>query len=183
MLSNKTQNEKSETFLLAHALLLLVLSLLVGVQGVFEMIDYMPHIISAGCINCGAYVASIPSTLIMYLWFSVSVAVFYYRESKYYFNVIFRFGKETWDMDELEYPPATMSYFCDLIRKDAERLSNLFEAENCEKPIVYKMKFRCKDSKFKFELKYEKDLPSDFQPEQVFIEWKQKIKNKSILLL
>lgn len=105
------------------------------------------------------------------------------RENKYYFNVIFRFGKETWDMDELEYPPATMSYFCDLIRKDAERLSNLFEAENCEKPIVYKMKFRCKDSKFKFELKYEKDLPSDFQPEQVFIEWKQKIKNKSILLL
>ena len=57
MLSNKTQNEKSETFLLAHALLLLVLSLLVGVQGVFEIIDYMPHIISAGCINCGAYVA------------------------------------------------------------------------------------------------------------------------------
>ena len=105
------------------------------------------------------------------------------RENKYYFNVIFRFGKETWDMDELEYPPATMSYFCDLIRKDAERLSNLFEAENREKPIMYKMKFRCKDSKFKFELKYEKDLPSDFQPEQVFIEWKQKIKNKSILLL
>ena len=83
MLSNKTQAEKSETFLL------------VGVQGVFEIIDYMPHIISAGCINCGAYAASIPSTLIMYLWFSVSVAVFYYRENKYYFNVIFRFGKET----------------------------------------------------------------------------------------
>ena len=95
MLSNKTQTEKSETFLLAHALLLLVLSLLVGVQRVFEIIDYMPHIISAGCVNCGAYVASIPSTLIMYLWFSVSVAVFYYRENKYYFNVIFRFGKET----------------------------------------------------------------------------------------
>ena len=74
MLNNKTQAEKSETFLLAHALLLLVLSLLVGVQGVFEIIDYMPHIISAGCVNCGAYVASIPSTLIMYLWFSVSVA-------------------------------------------------------------------------------------------------------------
>ena len=69
MLSNKTQTEKSETFLLAHALLLLVLSLLVGVQGIFEIIDYMPHIISAGCVNCGAYVASIPSTLIMYLWF------------------------------------------------------------------------------------------------------------------
>ena len=81
MLSNKTQNEKSETFLLAHALLLLVLSLLVGVQGVFEIIDYMPHIISAGCINCGAYVASIPSTLIMYLWFSVSVAVKVERKS------------------------------------------------------------------------------------------------------
>ena len=95
MLNNKTQTEKSETFLLAHALLLLVLSLLVGVQGVFEIIDYMPHIIPAGCINCGAYAASIPSTLIMYLWFSVSVAVFYYRENKYYFNVIFRFGKET----------------------------------------------------------------------------------------
>ena len=86
-------------------------------------------------------------------------------------------------MDELEYPPATMSYFCDLIRKDAERLSNLLELENCEKSIVYKMKFRRKVWKFKFVLKYEKDLPSDFQPEQVFIEWKQKIKNKSILLL
>ena len=61
MLSNKTQAEKSETFLLAHALLLFVLSLLVGVQGVFEIIDYMPHIISAGCINCGAYAASIRS--------------------------------------------------------------------------------------------------------------------------
>ena len=88
MLSNKTQTEKSETFLLAHALLLFVLSLLVGVQGVFEIIDYMPHIISAGCINCGAYVASIPSTLIMYLWFSVSVAVFYYRESRKMFTLI-----------------------------------------------------------------------------------------------
>ena len=61
MLSNKTQNEKSETFLLAHALLLLVLSLLVGVQGVFEIIDYMPHIISAGCVNCGAYVPARPA--------------------------------------------------------------------------------------------------------------------------
>ncbi|MFR2155307.1 MAG: hypothetical protein ACLS48_12205 [[Eubacterium] siraeum] len=88
MLSNKTQTEKSETFLLAHALLLFVLSLLVGVQGVFEIIDYMPHIISAGCINCGAYAASIPSTLIMYLWFSVSVAVFYYRESRKMFTLI-----------------------------------------------------------------------------------------------
>ena len=95
MLSNKTYSEKNDTVLLAHAALLLVMSLLVAVQGVFEIIDYMPHIISAGCINCGAYVASIPSTLIMYLWFSVSVAVFYYRENKYYFNVIFRFGKET----------------------------------------------------------------------------------------
>lgn len=88
MLSNKTQTEKSETFLLAHALLLFVLSLLVGVQGVFEIIDYMPHIISAGCVNCGAYAASIPSTLIMYLWFSVSVAVFYYRESRKMFTLI-----------------------------------------------------------------------------------------------
>lgn len=88
MLSNKTQAEKSETFLLAHALLLFVLSLLVGVQGVFEIIDYMPHIISAGCVNCGAYAASIPSTLIMYLWFSVSVAVFYYRESRKMFTLI-----------------------------------------------------------------------------------------------
>ena len=33
MLSNKTQTEKSETFLLAHALLLFVLSLLVGGTG------------------------------------------------------------------------------------------------------------------------------------------------------
>ena len=51
MLSNKTHSEKNDTVLLAHAALLLVMSLLVAVQGVFEIIDYMPHIISAGCVN------------------------------------------------------------------------------------------------------------------------------------
>lgn len=69
MLSNKTYSEKNDTVLLAHAALLLVMSLLVAVQGVFEIIDYMPHIISAGCVNCAAYAASIPTTLIMYIWF------------------------------------------------------------------------------------------------------------------
>ena len=144
----------------------------------------MPHIISAGCINCGAYVASIPSTLIMYLWFSVSVAVFLLQGKT---SIILMLSLDLVKKHRIWMNWSTLPLrcliFCDLIRKDAERLSNLFEAENCEKPIVYKMKFRCKDSKFKFELKYEKDLPSDFQPEQVFIEWKQKIKNKSILLL
>ncbi len=105
------------------------------------------------------------------------------RENKYYFNVFFRFGKETWDMGELEYPPETVSYFCGLIKQDAERLSQLYEAEKREKPVMYKMKFRFKDSKFKFELKYDNDFPIDFQPEQAFSEWKQKMKNKSIILL
>lgn len=82
MLSNKTHSEKNDTVLLAHAALLLVMSLLVAVQGVFEIIDYMPHIISAGCVNCAAYAASIPTTLIMYIWFSLSAAVYYYRDSK-----------------------------------------------------------------------------------------------------
>lgn len=88
MLSNKTHSEKNDTVLLAHAALLLVMSLLVAVQGVFEIIDYMPHIISAGCVNCAAYAASIPTTLIMYIWFSVSAAVYYYRSSQKMFHLI-----------------------------------------------------------------------------------------------
>ncbi len=88
MLSNKTVAEKKEMFLLGHAAVLLVLSLLVAVQGVFEIIDYMPHIISAGCVTCAAYTASIPATLIMYIWFSVSVMLFYYRNIRKCFRLI-----------------------------------------------------------------------------------------------
>ncbi len=88
MLSNKTRCEKNDAALLAHAAVLLVLSLLVAVQGVFEIIDYIPHIISAGCVNCAAYAASIPTTLIMYIWFSVSAAVYYYRSSQKMFHLI-----------------------------------------------------------------------------------------------
>ena len=88
MLSNKTVAEKKEMFLLGHAAVLLVLSLLVAVQGVFEIIDYMPHIISAGCVTCAAYTASIPATLIMYIWFSVSVMLFYYRNIRKCFKLI-----------------------------------------------------------------------------------------------
>ena len=88
MLSNKTYSEKNDALLLAHAAALLVLSLLVAVQGVFEIIDYMPHIISAGCVICAAYTASIPATLIMYIWFSVSAAVYYYRSSQKMFRLI-----------------------------------------------------------------------------------------------
>lgn len=88
MLSNKTRCEKNDAALLAHAAVLLVLSLLVAVQGVFEIIDYIPHIISAGCVSCAAYVTSIPSTLIMYIWFSVSAAVYYYRSSQKMFRLI-----------------------------------------------------------------------------------------------
>ena len=63
MLSNKTQAEKSETFLLAHALLLFVLSLLVGVQGVFEIIDYMPHISNvASEMECTGLIPVQPET-------------------------------------------------------------------------------------------------------------------------
>lgn len=88
MLSNKTYSEKNDAFLLAHAAALLVLSLLVAVQGVFEIIDYIPHIISAGCVTCAAYTASIPTTLIMYIWFSVSAAVYYYKGSQKMFRLI-----------------------------------------------------------------------------------------------
>ncbi len=88
MLSNKTYSEKNDALLLAHAAVLLVLSLLVAVQGIFEVIDYIPHIISAGCVTCAAYTVSIPATLIMYIWFSVSAAVYYYRDSQKMFRII-----------------------------------------------------------------------------------------------
>lgn len=88
MLSNKTYSEKNDALLLAHAAVLLVLSLLVAVQGIFEVIDYIPHIISAGCVTCTAYTVSIPATLIMYIWFSVSAAVYYYKDSQKMFRII-----------------------------------------------------------------------------------------------
>lgn len=88
MLSNKTVTEKKEMILLGHAAVLLVLSLLVAVQGVFEIIDYIPHIISAGCVTCAAYTASIPATIVMYIWFSVSVAVYYYRGTQKMFRFV-----------------------------------------------------------------------------------------------
>ena len=88
MLSNKTYSEKNDALLLAHAAVLLVLSLLVAVQGIFEVIDYIPHIISAGCVTCAAYTASIPATLIMYIWFSVSAVVYYYKDSQKMFRII-----------------------------------------------------------------------------------------------
>lgn len=88
MLSNKTYSEKNDALLLAHAAVLLVLSLLVAVQGIFEVIDYIPHIISAGCVTCAAYTVSIPATLIMYIWFSVSAAVYYYKDSQKMFRII-----------------------------------------------------------------------------------------------
>ena len=59
-----------------------------AVQGIFEVIDYIPHIISAGCVTCAAYTASIPATLIMYIWFSVSAAVYYYKDSQKMFRII-----------------------------------------------------------------------------------------------
>jgi len=110
----------------------------------------------------------------------IFVYIFMDKE-QYYFNAFFRFGKETWDVEELEYQADTVEYFNQLIKQDADRLPIIFDEAKREKPVLYKMKFRCKDQKFKFDLKYDKDISNNLHSEQDFYEWKESIKKKNIL--
>lgn len=108
-------------------------------------------------------------------------AYLYMNGMEYYFNAFFRFGKETWDINELEYPQDTTEYFRQLIKVEADRFSEVFDRSEREKPVLCKMKFRCKDQKFKFEMKYKKDCSMRFDPEQDFKDWLNVIKRKPIL--
>lgn len=74
--------EKRKTILAIHGTLLLMMSLLVAVQGVFEIIDYIPYIMSNDSMSCVAYIASIPATLLMYILLGVAVNVYYYSSSE-----------------------------------------------------------------------------------------------------
>lgn len=73
--------EKQNAVLSVHAVVLLMMSLLVAVQGVFEIIDTVPHIVSTGCASCVAYTATIPATLLMYILFGIAIIIFCYTSS------------------------------------------------------------------------------------------------------
>lgn len=81
MLEINNQSEKRKTILAVHGTILLMMSLLVAVQGVFEIIDYIPYIISTGSMSCAAYIATIPATLIMYILLGIAVNIYYYNSS------------------------------------------------------------------------------------------------------
>ena len=82
MLDINNQSEKRKTVLAVHGTILLMLSLLLAVQGVFEIIDYIPYIISTGSMSCVAYIATIPATLIMYILLGIAVNIYYYNSSE-----------------------------------------------------------------------------------------------------
>ncbi|MCH5203984.1 MAG: hypothetical protein J1F03_04495 [Oscillospiraceae bacterium] len=84
-------------------------------------------------------------------------------------------------MDELEYPKDTIDYFNQLVKTEADRFPEVFDKSKREKPVLCKMRFRCKDQKFKFELKYKKDCSMNFDPEQDFRDWLNSVKRKPIL--
>lgn len=85
---NKALIQKRETILPAVAALLMIVSATVMIQGIFEIIDYLPHIETDGCILCTAYVCSIPCSLICNFVFAGAVLYYYYKNSRKLFFIM-----------------------------------------------------------------------------------------------
>ncbi len=108
-------------------------------------------------------------------------AYIYTKEDQYYFNAFFRIGKETWDIIDLEYPIEVVQEFQSLILSEVDKMRILFKENKREMPIEQKLKFQLKSQKFKFDLKYPKEIKHS-DPRSAFGKWKQSIKKKRILL-
>ncbi|MBQ6943695.1 MAG: hypothetical protein IJN43_05120 [Ruminococcus sp.] len=101
----------------------------------------------------------------------------YMKKEQYFFNSFFRFGKEIWDIDDLEYPRDCVKRFMQLINEETAKFPLLFEGFKREKPILYKMMYQCNTQKFNFSLKYDGDIASKFFPEQDFDNWIESVKD------
>lgn len=75
----KTLSEKYEMGMAVCAVILLICSLIISVQGYFEILDYLPHITVDGCVLCGSYASSIPCTVIADIFFGISALRYFYK--------------------------------------------------------------------------------------------------------
>lgn len=78
-MSKKISVGKTEQAVLVFGVILIVMSIMGIVQGYFETVDYIPHIIADKCYLCLSYLISIPCTISFFIVYGV-VAL------KYYFN-------------------------------------------------------------------------------------------------
>lgn len=102
----------------------------------------------------------------------------YMNGENYFFNAIFRIGKETWNVEELEYPEEMLVKFRTLIQNETSRLPVLFEQYKREAPIQYKIHFKSKGNKIELDLKYKKELDLSMNPQVIFDKWLQAVKKK-----
>lgn len=84
----KNSTEVREIQIAVCAVLLLICTVIISVQGFFEILDYLPHITADSCALCGAYTASIPCTVIADAFFSIAALKYYYRGKTRLFTLL-----------------------------------------------------------------------------------------------
>lgn len=75
----KNPTEKREIQIAACAVILLICTIIISVQGYFEILDYLPHITTDSCALCGAYTVSIPCTVIADAFFGIAALIYFYK--------------------------------------------------------------------------------------------------------
>jgi len=109
-------------------------------------------------------------------------AFIFQREDEFYFNSVFKIGKEYLTIRDLEYPIEVENDFMELATDIIKLFPAVFDNYNREKPIQYKLIFNVKTKKLKFELEYSKDIDTSKPCDSVFDEWKKKLSKKSFFL-
>lgn len=79
---NKNKTDRLETKLFITGIILFSLSLVIAIQGYFEVLDYIPHIEKDGCMVCTMYCISIPCGLAESLCFAVAAIRYYFTGKK-----------------------------------------------------------------------------------------------------
>ena len=134
-----------------------------------EFMDIQSEIISL----CVEYSHELASHIFVYCYM--------YGEN-YFFNAIFRIGKATWNVEELEYPEEVAAEFRSLIQNETSKLPLLFEQYKRETPIQYKIHFQAKGNKIDLDLKYKKEMNLSMNPQEIFDKWRQSVKRKIWLI-
>ena len=106
----------------------------------------------------------------------------YMDGDNYFFNAFFRIGKETWNVEELEYPEEVAAEFRSLIQNATSKLPLLFEQYKRETPVQFKLHFKTKGNKLELDLKYKKEMDLSMNPQILFDKWHQSVKRKIWLM-
>ena len=106
----------------------------------------------------------------------------YMNGDDHYFNAFFRIRKETWSVEELEYPEEVAAEFRSLIQNETSKLPLLFDQYKREAPVQYKIHFKTKGNKLESDLKYKKEMDFSMDPQVAFDKWHQSMKRKIWLI-